>query len=895
MNMKKELIRNIFYAALLLVLPLGAFAAGMNFFAVPAGDVSVQVLRALLGTGQNELNGQLIRPLLMVMCTGIVLFMGVIFAWNLTKLVLHTAQEGEMMVGKGKNMGLVVLRSVFGIAMVLPIYSGTYKGLCLAFIFVTWLITQGIGLADQGTNVMVDYLTAGGTIYQIQQSSQDTADKQSMVKMALDTLGAQTCVYKLQNIRQAKEASQKAADDLLERAGQTPVRLPPGKPSDIGYDITGLETGSISFGTRNKQGSSPGGNYFNECGTVSWNVDADKNKAAARAIAIVQMLITLDPLARQIANSPNPKDNTQITNRIPLDVAAAIFGYSNSVAPLRNQAADEATKTNYNALQGIKLRGWITLGAYYPMMGNLNQQTKTALAAFLPSATPGALANGQAPDNVNSAYNLSNQLLPENKGALKSDFDYILGNEGNAKSFIAVMDAASQTLARQLQGGGGAFTPKPAEGWLTDLANIFEGGQKSWQQLEADRGRSGDQIRDNPWDLVPGGIGAVPGGDKLPGEVNKPMDWNKVGDALKNVGNTGAGYLGSGMSYLGLNKGATYTGETLGGTLEHDRLAKSATAVGLASAVGGPIAWVSIPPALIYFVQIVDEFRDAIDQTQSADPLIALQNFGFKVMDKAAMLMAIVLGGTFIGSVILSAIPSGNFTGMLQTTSTLMMPFITIIFMAMMGLGVGFGIYLPMIPFIVWISAILGWLGHAFQAIVGAPLVALRMTTAEGEGALGGATEGVMMLLGLLLTPFLLVLGFCAALILIKQVLVVVNYLFSIFIYHSFYRSIDSTAWILIGAPAVLFLYFTLAVTVVQSLCTKFIGELPGEVLKHVHQAMVGHRAAEQFGQKMEHATDSMGSKGGDFAGKGAVSGAAPNAQGSMKGMFGGGKGGDKK
>jgi conjugal transfer/type IV secretion protein DotA/TraY len=264
---------------------------------------------------------------------------------------------------------------------------------------------------------------------------------------------------------------------------------------------------------------------------------------------------------------------------------------------------------------------------------------------------------------------------------------------------------------------------------------------------------------------------------------------------------------------------------------------------------------------------------------------MALQDFGFYVMGQAVLLLGIVIGGTFLVSAIFGAIPSpfAPATAVLSQTSTLVAPIFAMFFAALAAAGFGFGIYIPMIPLIVWISAILGWIGHSFQAIVGAPLVALRMTTAEGEGLLGGATEGVMMLLGVLLTPFLLVLGFVANLIILKQVLIVVNYLFSLFVSYSFGPrsgglSMQSIAWAMIGAPAILLVYFTLITGVVQALATKLIGEFPGEILRHLHNSMTGHRAAERMEGKMEGASDRGAGQAGELGGKGANLGAAQQA-----------------
>jgi len=882
----------------LLLLPLSSFAAGglTNFFNPPPTDISLQVMQNIFGTGTDSLNGKLIRPLLMVFSSGIVIFMGGIFAWNLTKFVLHTAQEGEMMVGKGKQMGLVVLRSVIGISMVIPAYSSAaFKGLSLSFILVAWLITQGIGLADRGVNAIVDYLAAGGTIYQVAQNSKDTASKQDMVKPALDVLAAETCVYTLRQAAKDAEARQLKIDATLKAAGSpVPARRAP-QASDVGFYFNAAQ-GKAQFGTKNRDPANKTQPYGNECGTVTWPTDAnDQQRNFALSTAMLQMIMDLDPLAANISRSypvvcaagttcsPNYAAlNTQMLSI----VANSILNYSNLIAPLRTRNADAATKAAYNTLQSIKYKGWIVLGAYYPMMGNLNQNNKQSLTAFSPTTTPGNLKNisaGMAVGGSDSLYDFS-KLQDVNKDAVKQQFAYVASQQPEIKAFIGYLEAANGgTLQEQLKydtaGMGGEAGP--FQGGWAKIQDTASGAVNTITGAADTKDQSGQNVKDSAGNI----IGAdVSGADRI--------------QAIKNIANAAGSYTAYGITqgpatlskFFGLGGESSTTGETLGGVLEHGKLTKSATAVGLASAVGGPMAWVTIPPMLVVFVAIVDRFRNTLDQTQNADPLLALQDFGFFVMDQAMILLAVIIGGSFAASLI-AAIPSVSLTGLLASNASMLSPIIAIFFSALAMAGIGFGVYIPMIPFIVWISAILGWIGHSFQAIIGAPLVALRMTTAEGEGMLGGATEGVMMLLGVLLTPFLLVVGFSATLILIKQVMIVVNYLFSLFAYFSFDPRKDSFSWIVIGVPAILMVYFTLITTVIQSLSTKLIGEFPGEVLRHLHTAMTGHKAAEQMMGKMEQSSEKFGGGAGELSGKGS----SQDRQAFKGNLPGAGGGGGKK
>jgi hypothetical protein len=904
---EKQHITKIMYLLGLLLLPLTSMADSsiISFFTPPASDISLQVMQNIFGTGTDALNGKLIRPLLMVFSSGIVIFMGGVFAWNLTKFVLHTAQEGEMMVGKGKQMGLVVLRSVFGISMVIPMYTSAYKGLSLSFVVVAWLITQGIGLADRGVNAVVDYLAAGGTIYQIAQNAKDTNSKQDMAKPMLDVLASQVCVYQLRQFAKENEAREQENDARLKAAGLPVEARPAPKISDVGYYLN-ADVGKIQFGTRNKDPNDATNPYFAECGTVNWPVTpGDSKQGFIMYAAMSQVLAELDPIAANIAKGYPAKSQAAkdgLDAQIYAGVANSIIGYSNMVAPLRVSNVDKATQDAYNALQSIKQKGWLALGAYYPMMGNLNQNNKQALSAYSPTTTLGALSSGgEVPSPSNTVYDFG-KLQNEDKTTLKDEFKYIASTEANTKAFIAAIDQIGSTLQEELAkavpvtGAAGPFQG------LLGVAEIYISDYLSSGNALG-RAESGvGAVKDSAGKFVEAASKSAKAGGKDLGASVKEFSSLGLDASLTGLNyaaygvSYGVGYAGEGFGkFFGTGGNASKSSEVAGSLLSHDKLTKSASIVGVSTALAGPMAWVSIPPMLIIFVDIIDKFRVTIDQSQNADPLLALQDFGFYVMGKAVLMFAIIFGGTFVASTILAWIPCVNAVGVLGASANLIAPIIAMFFAAMAAAGIGFGIYIPMIPFIVWVSAILGWVGHSFQAIIGAPLVALRMTTAEGEGVLGGATEGVMMLLGVLLTPFLLVVGFSANLILIKQLMIVVNYLFSLFAYYSFGPYKDTIAWIILGVPAILMVYFTLITSLVQALSTKLIGEFPGEVLRHLHTAMTGHKAAEQMMGKMEQSTDKAAGQAGDISGKGSVFQQRDKSLGELLGGKkggGGGKGG---
>lgn len=76
-------------------------------------------------------------------------------------------------------------------------------------------------------------------------------------------------------------------------------------------------------------------------------------------------------------------------------------------------------------------------------------------------------------------------------------------------------------------------------------------------------------------------------------------------------------------------------------------------------------------------------------------------------------------------------------------------------------LGLVFAFYLPSLPFIFWIMAVIGWFIQVFEAFVAAPLWAAAHAVPEGEGVAGQhGKQGYMLFLAILMKPALMVFGF---------------------------------------------------------------------------------------------------------------------------------------
>ncbi len=70
---------------------------------------------------------------------------------------------------------------------------------------------------------------------------------------------------------------------------------------------------------------------------------------------------------------------------------------------------------------------------------------------------------------------------------------------------------------------------------------------------------------------------------------------------------------------------------------------------------------------------------------------------------------------------------------------------------------------IPMMPFIIWLGAVIGWTILVVEAIIAAPLWAIMHLHPTGSDIVGRGGAGYSLVLGLLLRPVLLIFGFVAA------------------------------------------------------------------------------------------------------------------------------------
>jgi len=163
-----------------------------------------------------------------------------------------------------------------------------------------------------------------------------------------------------------------------------------------------------------------------------------------------------------------------------------------------------------------------------------------------------------------------------------------------------------------------------------------------------------------------------------------------------------------------------------------------------------------------------EQMGDAMnpENSDSTDPILALQGMGQGMINGA---MAIWIVGAVSSAVagvagIWGAINPGGYIA--ANVVNWMVLFAFGIATMLFTTGVMLAVYLPLIPFIIFSFAALGWMIAVLEAVVAGPLVALGVTHPEGHDWLGKGEQAIMLLLSIFLRPILMIIGLIAAMVL---------------------------------------------------------------------------------------------------------------------------------
>lgn len=183
--------------------------------------------------------------------------------------------------------------------------------------------------------------------------------------------------------------------------------------------------------------------------------------------------------------------------------------------------------------------------------------------------------------------------------------------------------------------------------------------------------------------------------------------------------------------------------------------------------------------------------------------------------------------------------------------ATMISPMLTALAGTIIVAGATLSTYIPMLPYILWIGVVFGWAVLLVEAVVAAPLWAVSHLAPDGDGVVGRGGQGYMLILSLTLRPALMVIGFVAAVILMKPL----GYLINSTFFGAFLANANPSWWSLAQIITGCVIYTVLMVSVITRIFA-LIHVIPDRLLR-----WIGGSQSNELGQEAHGIESHTGAK----------------------------------
>lgn len=700
----------------------------INLFQIASNDQSVLYLGQVFGLVGSLLAVQnpnmLMGIMFKVLNTTALTIGAMLVVYVVVVGLLKTAQEGEFL-GKQWNSLWVPVRTVLGIAALFP----TATGYSAIQVLIMWVVLQGVGAGDVMWNTVLKYVNTVGSPYVgVDTGSLNISNTSSQMKILFQSL-----------VCQASAKASYPAITVTSTPGETitnPLQIKyycadqPSAPFCREMTLDPISSSAqVSNNTYYMGPNIPtdtnqtcGKLQYCDAGTVAKKPDpscaTDPNSQACVASKIQPSCVDPKSTAclackaqQQALQAIVPALGSVAENIVNMDYIYTSFYESGNPKNLPSWVQDFCNANNIpeeNCCIG----------------GSTCAKEITNLKDYTTGTKPDY--SGSAPDTIKTLY-LNYPLKAYMQG---SDFINAAVGQYTASVAGAVSESVQQAMETKAVTGWEANAMK--YGWM--LAGIYyfkmaemNGANQKAAQLD--------------FTVTP------PSPDFGAGSTNKLKDYRNNYNAAKALVDamTGKNQVTS-PTFSSLPSGATDVQDAIGNA-----------AAGLFNS----------------FSKSMTGGNSDTAPTKS-NPLVAVASFGYALMITAQVLFAICVTAISVATGFLTINPMVIGTGLTmnpagevaKALANFFGPFIVILISTLFTLGATLGIYVPLIPYMIFTMGAIGWLFAVIEAMVAGPIIALGILSPGGQhDILGRAEPAMMMLFNLFLRPSLMVFGMMAAMI----------------------------------------------------------------------------------------------------------------------------------
>jgi defect-in-organelle-trafficking protein DotA len=822
----------------LFLIPEIAFAALPNLFTPPATDYSIRYLADIFGVVDNLLHGtgtQIMGVIFGVLNSALLVLAGMIFTYIIFVGILKTAEEGKMLGQKWSSIW-ILLRAVVGFGLLVP----NAMGYSFIQVIVIWIVIQGVGVADTLWDATLKYIQNGGVI--IQPTPPPKMLDSALMTPAASVYKSQICMYAI-------------ANSLRNNNTEPDVQIPAFLPSQPTWTTADHTTAFIEFPAVNTMVGTT--DYHGVCGSITWKVsNDDMTPLTTGEISRLEQLLEGAPF------NYTPVKAQYYANSFQFVSVAIKYLQGKTTPPLPQAATQQQIDTVFpNAQNQFSDSRTIAVKQMIADTAPLAQQVADTIIP--PNGT-----TSSGSDSIQALQDSLYQMLQGRQDISNAATDY-----------IGIMQPYYNLQATKNQQGDVAFIGKSEEqGWImagTYYYNLAQLNNTLYTETSIPTAayKVNFAICANSNSLICVGSNAVP--PAMP-------DWMKLasvltdriitgqctsgqpidGNICQNVNNSSGGTPGV-RGYVNNEPVVVQTainaavGEVT--TKKNYTLGKGAFSwtIPIPGGATSSLKSMLMSPFDLWYSGTVPQAIENLGNPWS-DPLIAISQLGVALVNWAETVWISGAVGIF-GLQILAGVASFINPVWIGLISALLWYFPLVMSITLGGLvtGATMAYYVPLIPFILFLFASLGWFIGVIESLVAAPLVALGIAHPEGDEVMGKAEPAIMLILNLFLRPSLIIVGFIAGMALSHVGLWLLNMGIGSVMGN------ETPDWLgLISTVAGLVIYVTIAVTVVNK-SFALIHEVPDKVLRWLsggQQAQFGDsgQALQEISGKVESGLGQM-------------------------------------
>lgn len=207
---------------------------------------------------------------------------------------------------------------------------------------------------------------------------------------------------------------------------------------------------------------------------------------------------------------------------------------------------------------------------------------------------------------------------------------------------------------------------------------------------------------------------------------------------------------------------------------------------------------------------------------QGQNPIIMAKNLGENMT--AGAWTALGIGGSILALSGMDVLGTG-----IGDWATVFTPVLFALFAMFVVPGATLSTYIPMIPYILWIGVVIGWIILVVEAVIAAPIWAVAHMAPDGDGVVGRGGQGYMLVLSLTLRPPLMILGLACSIALMKPIGYFINSTFL----GAFAIGVNPGPFALTQAIAGCVLYTIVMISVIHRVFT-LIHVVPDRILRWI-------------------------------------------------------------